>query len=173
MPTWLEGDDWSRMFRDFSRSVFRLETRDLYTMPDEDDEFRRFREGEKPPADLWYPWLDTVAQAVQAGKSVQRVHVVTSPLSAYIRYEAEWGYVFNVQAGEDIRILDLATTPDPGLPTQDFFLFDDAHVVLMHYRDDGTQIGRELLDTADIMRYVEWKRLALETSTPFVDYYQA
>ncbi|HUR01000.1 MAG TPA: hypothetical protein VM347_00515 [Nonomuraea sp.] len=81
--------------------------------------------------------------------------------------------MFNVQAGEDIRILDLATTPDPGLPAQDFVLFDDAQVVLMHYRDDGTRIGGELLDTADITRYVEWKRLALETSTPFVDYYQA
>ncbi|MFI6174999.1 DUF6879 family protein [Nonomuraea sp. NPDC051191] len=173
MPTWLEGDDWSRMFRDFRQSVFRLETRDLYTMPDEEDEFRRFLEGEKPPADLWYPWLDTVVQAVQAGKSVQRVHVVTSPLSSYIRYEAEWGYVFNIQVGEDIRILDLATTPDPGLPEQDFFLFDDTNVVLMHYRDDGTQIGRELLDAPDIARYVEWKRMALETSTPFVDYYQA
>ncbi len=39
--------------------------------------------------------------------------MLRTPLSDYLRYECEWGYTYNVTAGEDVRILDLATAP-PG-----------------------------------------------------------
>lgn len=42
----LEGEAWSRYFRDFTRSAFRLELRPVYTMPGEADELRRFEAGE-------------------------------------------------------------------------------------------------------------------------------
>src|SRR6266704_1565397 len=57
----LEGEAWSRYFRDFQRSAFRLELRPFYTMPGEADELRRVKAGEKPPADYHYGWLDTMA----------------------------------------------------------------------------------------------------------------
>src|SRR5712692_3783410 len=52
----LEGETWSRYFRDFRVSAFRLELHPIYTMPGEADELRRFRAGEKPPADYHYGW---------------------------------------------------------------------------------------------------------------------
>jgi hypothetical protein len=69
-----------------------------------------------------------VTEGVKAGKLFQRVHVVTSPLSDYLKYEFAWGYVFNARAGEDIRILDLAHQADPGLPAHDSWLFDNTTV---------------------------------------------
>jgi hypothetical protein len=52
--------------------------------------------------------------------------VLTSPLSEYLRYECEWGYLPNAAAGEDIRILDLAEKPRPdGLISEDFWLMDN------------------------------------------------
>ena len=72
MPTWVEGEAWSRMFRKFRKSAFRLETRDHYAMPDEEEEFQQYLAGEKPDPDLWYPWLDTVSSAVQADVRRQR-----------------------------------------------------------------------------------------------------
>ena len=38
------------------------------------------------------------------------MHVVSTPLNAYLRYQFEWCYTYNVQAGQDVRILDLART---------------------------------------------------------------
>jgi hypothetical protein len=75
-----------------------------------------------------------------------------------------------VEAGEEVRILDVTDRANPGLPTQDFWLFDDTTVVRMDYAPDGTQLGRELLDGVDPAPYVEWKRLALEHAEPFTEY---
>jgi hypothetical protein len=166
----LEGEAWSRYFREFRRSAFRLELRPLYTMPGEADELRRFKAGEKPPADYHYAWLDTMAAARAAGKTVRRVRVVRRPLTDYIRYEFEWGFVYNVAAGEDIRILDLTNAPRPDLPDHDFWLFDESAVVKLLYRPDGTQIGRELVDDPDLDAYLSWRDAAWQEAVPFRDY---
>ena len=167
----LEGDAWSRYFRDFQRSAFRLELRPTYNMPGEADELRRFRAGEKPPADYHYGWLDTVAEAVRVGKTIRRVRVVTRPLSDYIQYEFEWGFVYNVAAGEDIRVLDLTAQPKPDLPDHDFWLFDETTVVKMLYRPDNTQLGRELVEDPDVSAYLRYRDAAWQEAVPFGEYW--
>jgi hypothetical protein len=167
----LEGDAWRQFFDSYERAAFRLETLPVYAMPDEEDEFRRFLAGEKPPQDHHYSWLDRVANFRATGRVIQRVHVVTRPLSDYLRYEFEWAYAFNVEAGEEIKILDLTDRENPGLPAEDFWMFDERHVVSMMYRPDGSQIGRELLDDPDIESYVHYKEIALGNSVPFEEYW--
>lgn len=167
----LEGEAWSRYFQDFARSAFRLELRQIYTMPGEADELRRFRAGEQPPADYHYGWLDRMAEARQAGKTVRRVRVVRRPLTDYIQYEFAWGFVYNVEAGEDIRVLDLTDQLGPKLPDHDFWLFDDTTVVKLLYRPDGTQIGRELLADPDLGVYLAWRDAAWQAAVPFRDYW--
>ena len=167
----LAGEGWSRYFKDFRKSAFRLEVHPVYTMPGEADELRRFLGGEKPPEGYHYGWLDTVAAARAAGKTVSRVRVVRRPLSDYIRYEFEWGFAYNVPAGEDIRVLDLTHRPDPGLPDHDFWLFDEAVVVRMLYRSDGTQIARELVEHPDIGAYLRYRDAASRDAVPFGDYW--
>jgi hypothetical protein len=168
----LEGEAWSRYFRDFTASAFRLELRQVYTMPGEADELRRFRAGEQPPRGYHYGWLDTVAEARKAGKTMRRVRVVTRPLTDYTKYEFAWGFVYNVEAGEDIRILDLTARPEPGLPDHDFWLFDEATLVKLLYRPDDTQIGRELVEHPDLAAYLSWRDTAWEQAVPFRDYWQ-
>ena len=167
----LEGDAWSRYFRDFTTSAFRLELHPIYTMPGEADELRRFRAGEKPPEGYHYGWLDTVAAAVQAGKTMRRVRVVPQPLTDYIRYEFEWGFVYNVASGEDIRVLDRSSQPELELPDHDFWLFDETTVVKLLYRDDGTQIGRELVENPDLSVYLSWRDAAWRSAVAFRDYW--
>jgi Family of unknown function (DUF6879) len=167
----LEGEAWSRYFRDFRSSAFRLELHPVYTMPGEADELRRFKAGEKPPADYHYGWLDTVASAVRAGKAICRVRVVRRPLPDYVRYEFEWGFIYNVAAGEDIRVLDLTDRLRPELPDHDFWLFDEATVVRMLYRPDGTQIGRELVQDPDLDAYRCYRNAAWQDAVPFRDYW--
>jgi hypothetical protein len=163
----LTGEDWTKCLHGFEHSAFRLELHALYDMSDEEEDYNRFLAGENPPADLRYPWLDEVAKAVQAGKTVQRVHVVRRPLSDYLRFEFAWGYAFNVNAGEDIRILDLTDKPDPGLPDHDFWIFDGQRVVTMLYRADGSLLGRDLLDRPDLGLYRRYQEIALSGAVPF------
>ncbi|MEV0399813.1 DUF6879 family protein [Actinoallomurus sp. NPDC050550] len=167
----LKAEDWVKYTASFQHSAFRLELHSVYTMADEQEEFQRFLSGEKPPADLHYPWLDKVANAVQSGKSMQRVHVVKQPLSDYLRYEFEWGYAFNVQAGEDIRILDVTGRQVAGLPDHDFWMFDEETVVRMLYREDGTQVGRDLVENPDIEEYKRYRDIALYGAIPFQTYW--
>jgi hypothetical protein len=167
----LVGDAWREFFDSYERSAFRLETLPTYTMPDEQDEFQRFLAGEKPAPELHYPWLDRVARFRASGRIIQRVHVVTRPLSDYIRYEFEWAYAYNVKAGEEIRILDLTGKEDPGLPDEDFWMFDEQRIVRMMYRADGSQIGRELLDNPNIEQYIRYREIALAQSIPFEEYW--
>ena len=168
----LEGEAWSRYFRDFASSAFRLELRQVYTMPGEADELQRFRAGERPPAGYHYKWLDTVAEARRAGKTMRRVRVVERPLTDYTEYEFAWGFAYNVEAGEDIRILDLTGRPRPGLPDHDYWLFDESTVVKLMYRPDGTQIGRELVEAPDLSAYLGWRDATWRDAVPFRDYWQ-
>ncbi|MER6401900.1 DUF6879 family protein [Kitasatospora sp. NPDC001603] len=114
-------------------------------------------------------WLTRVRNYRATGRRIARVHVLTRPLSDYLRYELA-AYAYNVEAGEDIRILDLTGKENPGLPDQDFWMFDGKKVVDMKYAPDGTQIGRELLESPDIDQFRHWRDLAVSLSVPFTEY---
>jgi hypothetical protein len=165
----LRSDELGAMFRDFQRSAFRLETLPAYNMAGEQDEYQRFLAGEKPPVDLHYGWLDLVSGHVSAGRSMRRVRLVSRPLSDYIRYEFEWGFQFNVRAGEDIRVLDVTDRPI-ALPKQDFWLFDESTVVHLNYDQTGATVSREQVDAPDLSKYLGWRDLALSQSVSYDEY---
>jgi hypothetical protein len=168
----LDSDVWSHYFSDFASSAFRLELRQIYTMPDEEEDLAAFEQGQLPPPDYHYGWLDTVAAAVSAGKTMRRVRVVTRPLSFYTKWEFVWGFAYNVAAGEDIRILDVTDQPALELPEHDFWLFDERTVVELLYRPDGSQIARELVEQPNLDRYLTWRDAAWKAAVPFSDYPQ-
>ncbi|NYI07938.1 hypothetical protein FHU37_004967 [Allostreptomyces psammosilenae] len=164
----MDGKDWRAFFDSMERDAWRLETHPVYTVPQEEDAIRRFLAGQPlEPSDA-AAWIERVKGFRNTGRTVGRVHVLTRPLTDYLRFEFAH-YHHNVAAGEDVRILDLTDRDNPGLPEQDFWLFDESKVVLMNYRPDGTQISRELID-GDPTPYVEWKRLAVAHSVPFAEY---
>jgi hypothetical protein len=165
----LEGEEWAQYFRDFTRSAFRLETLPVYTMPEEQETIRRFLAGEQPSPGYHYGWMDTVATAAAEGRPIQRVRVLRRPLTDYIRFEFAYGYDFSSPAGEDIRIADI-TDNDPGLPSEDYWMFDESAVVRMLYREDGTQIGRELVENPDVEQYLKWRDVALAAAVPYAEY---
>jgi hypothetical protein len=171
LPVRLDGEDWQRFFDSFTRSAWRLELLPVYVMPQEADNISRWRAGERLPADHRSPWMERVAGYRESGRSIGRVHVVRRPLSEYVRFEFDWYYRHHVRAGEDIRILDVTEGHDPGLPDHDFWLFDETTVVEMLYRPDGTQIGRELIEHADLEAYVKWRDVARAASVPVLEYW--
>ncbi|MGH3254815.1 MAG: DUF6879 family protein [Streptosporangiaceae bacterium] len=157
----------------FRRRAFRLEVRDAYAVPSDGGDFARYLAGEPAP-DLARKsaWLDTLRAERQAGKVRQWVHVVHGPaLSDYLRFEMEWGYLPNLQAGAEVRILDLVeqTRPD-GLVNEDFWLLDDQAALILHYDSAGRFTGAE--QAADVDRYRRARDAAWDGAVPVADYWQ-
>jgi hypothetical protein len=164
------GEDFSGIFDWFGQSAFRLETLDHYAMEYEEEAVQRFLAGE--PRDTAYidGWLQRVRAAVGGGRRVQRVHVVSEPLSDYLRFEIT-GYRLNVEAGEDVRILPRRTTDGLDLPDHDFWLFDDRQVVRMRYDGNGAFLGAELADDqGSAERYRAWRDATAGAAVPYDRY---
>lgn len=165
----LDGERWRAFFDTFQHTAFRLETYPAYGVTSEREEYEGFLSSgclSIPDDDSW---LVRVRHFRATARWIGRVHVLRRPLTDYLRYEFAV-YRHTVAAGEDIRILDLTDQPDPGLPSQDFWLFDETSVVRMDYDDQGMQIGRELLEDTDPAPYAEWQRIALANARPYAEY---
>jgi hypothetical protein len=164
----LKPEDLGQLFKTFRHSAFRLETLPAYAIEEEAESLRAWRAGEPRPA--WYEdreWCRLVAEATAAGKRMQRVRTVRRPLSEYIRLELDWGYPQNVEAGEDIRILELG--PDHGTALHDFWLFDDLIVVRLEY-DDGGRFIQPVAASEDAPNYCRVRELVLAPAVPFASY---
>lgn len=164
----LDGEDWRRTFDAMKQEAWRLETLPVYRVPQEKELVRRFLAGEPVTREATQPWFDRVRGYVADGRSVGRVHIVTRPLSDYLRFEFEY-YRHNVEAGEAIRILDVTHGPNYLDGVQDFWMFDRSQIVLMHYESDGTQISREVYE-GDPEPFREYQRIAITESVPFEEY---
>ena len=158
-----------------TRSAFRLETLDRYDVDSDQDNFRRYLAGEDGPS--WAAgdeWMDYLAAERASGIRRYRVHVFASPLSPYLRYECEWGYVYTSQAGEEIYILDTAETARPGgLLDEEFWLYDDRWVVVMHYDNQGRFTDAVALPESETPRYRRQRDLALAAAVPFSSWWEA
>lgn len=165
----LDGEEWSRRFAGITHEAWRLETLPQYLVPQEAEEFSAFREGRSLTPYLASAYTERVSRQRAEGKRNGRVHIVTRPLSDYLRFEFSRYYEVHVQAGDNIRILDVTNRPNPLKGVQDFWMFDQAEVVLMNYEADGTQINREILE-GDISLFIEYQRTAIAESVSFEEY---
>lgn len=125
----------------FQHRVFRLETLDWYDAPNEHEPYARFLAGQ--PADwAWRePWRRLVRDVRAAGRIMQRVHVVTEPVTDYVRFELLRVYPANVEAGEDVRILGRKKANTEWLAFYDYWLFDDDLAAILVY-DAAGQVKR-------------------------------
>lgn len=164
--------DFTRLFIDFERSAFRLETLPEYQVAGERDEFASFLAGGSRPSGLNAEWLEIVARSTSSGRSFERVHAVPSVLTPYLEFEFTWGYAHSAQAGERIFILQSDQPQDVfgDLPYVDFWLFDDAIAVEMHYEDDGRFRHAHEIEHSEIERYRKSREVAKESSQPFEEY---
>lgn len=162
--------EFDALFTSFEHTAYRLETLQQYDVSYEVEPYRAFLEGHPRPTDTAKnDWVDMIRDATAAGKVIQRVHVVEEPLTDYLRYELEWSYTPNVEAGEDIRIMPVETWPS--LPRYDYWLFDSSDLWVMEYADDGAFLYIEQVsDPAEIVRHARWRDAALHRSIPYADY---
>jgi len=158
-----------------TRDAFRWEGLAYYDVDSDDNDYVRYLRGEpEPDAAGKSEWLDQLRSDSAAGRSWRRVHILRTPLSDYLRYECEWGYVQNVAAGEDVRIVDLTeqSLPDP-FPDHDFWLLDGQHVVRMHYDSRGRFVGASVPAVDDVALYRQARDAAWAVARPFTAWWQS
>lgn len=143
-------------FETFSYSAFRLETLQSYAGTGRDEQ-----------------WIALLKASRRWGKTHQRAHVVAEPLTRAMQEELTDGYAGNVVAGEDIRIVPIAT-PDEwpaDLPRFDFWLFDSARLYAMRYEPDGTWAGADrITDPERIVEACRARDAALHRAVPWDAY---
>jgi len=155
----------------FKRRVFRLETLDYYDAENERDPYARFLAGQ-PVDPAWRePWKRLVRDVRASGRTMERVHVVSEPVSDYVRFSLLHGYPANVEAGEDVRILDRMKAFMELVWDGDFWLFDDELAAFLEYDRDGRPGNVYLYrDEPRLRFFCETRDEALRLATPLDQY---
>ena len=149
-------------FEQAQSTISRLETLQNYGNSGEDPALAAFLAGQPhliTPAKR--EWTALVRERRAAGCVMQRVHVVTEPITDYLRFELTWGYQPNVDAGEDIRIVPVPMGQQwpPELPERtDFWLFDFSVLYALRYHQNGAWLVTE--EVTDPARHRASVRLA-------------
>jgi hypothetical protein len=167
----ISKEEFARLFDSFENLAFRLESLDLYTVAGEAAEYARFLAGEELPASTEGDWARFVKKSTSKGKVMQRVHVISIPLTPYLKYEIYWGYVYSCVAGEQIYIIDRANVSPEVLRTTDFWLFDRKTLVIMRYDAAGRFLHAEIEDSPEMLAaYISLSASLLSAATPLKEF---
>ena len=174
MTELLDAVQFRALFDDFAHTAWRLEARDNYTEPGEDEPLERFRAGERADSPWTIEWFRSWAEAVQRwtgeGKRMERVRVVTEPLTEYIQWELDLAQL-NTTAGEDIRYLPRTRARELELPDEDFWLFDSRFAAVLRFGDNDVRVGVEVIDDpVEVLRRCQWRDIAWHYAIPYRDY---
>jgi hypothetical protein len=160
--TLLKDEEFDRLFETFEHTAFRLEVRDRYNEPYEDESLRKFLAGEPEYIDdSFQSWLDLVRAATAEGRRFSRVRVVSLPLTDYSRYGIAYARFTNA-AGDDIRYLTRDRAHSIGLPDHDYWLLDSRRIARLHF-DEGNDhlLGVEIVeDPAAVVQHNYWRDAA-------------
>ncbi|WP_431868856.1 DUF6879 family protein [Nocardiopsis eucommiae] len=165
----LREGEFDRFFEECRYTAFRLETLQVYDVGYEEEAFRRFlADGERISTASHREWT----RIVGSGRRFRRVHVVTEPLTDYLRFESVCAYRASVEAGEDVNILPVDEGSWPkDIPRFDYWLFDSERLVRMNYTTDGTMLTPELVTAPEeVVRANAVRDRALHVATPFPEY---
>ncbi|GHF14373.1 DUF6879 family protein [Streptomyces morookaense] len=159
-------------FSEFEQEAFRLETLDDYSKSGSVEAYQAFLAGkEQPESFKSSDWVTTVANATRAGKRMYRVHIVSRPLTDYLRFELGWGYQRNMTAGEEFYILDTTVQENPLPQAPDFWMFDNQVVSAMSYDGAGKFLGSEFIGSDRLSEFTTYRDTALAHAEPFPEWW--
>ena len=162
--------EFASLFQTFKTSAFRLEALPQYLVDEERSEFAAFQSGRPLPKERNAEWASLIRDAVSAGKSMSRVHLLPRTLTPYLRFEIEWAYAYSHEAGEDVRLLLDEKATDTDRQLQDFWLFDDRIAIFMNYDDSGRFLGVTKADDRDLSRLLSVRETLLSRSIGLTEF---
>jgi Family of unknown function (DUF6879) len=168
-PPLVSGQDFVDFVEGLQHTAFRLEVRDRYNQPREEEPFRRFLAGE--PIGDWYDnWQKMLRRRTAEGQRISRVRIVTEPHTDYTRFGLFLASL-SVPAGEDIRYLPRDRAKDLDLPDYDFWLIDSIKIGILRFGDDDIFLGAEIHDDpAVVVKHCYYRDVASHYAIPFAEY---
>jgi hypothetical protein len=154
--------------------LLRIQTLDSYGSGSDGDDVRRYLSGAPAPSSpARDDWFKKLRDEAAVGRIRRNLHVVREPLTPYLRYAFEWGYVYNQAAGMEIRILPVAdTTADAHLAKiGDFLVAEGVHVARMRYDDAGSLLGTVKVSADAAEAYAALAELAWEQAVDFTSWW--
>jgi hypothetical protein len=152
----------------------RLECRQAYAVPWEDERVAAWRRGEpEPPSPSSEENQARIRAITASGRRVARVRFVELPMTEYTRRQFETAYPQSTAAGEEIFVVDRAAHPEFDHVREDFVVFDDTALMYYRYTDDDRLTGYEYSD--DPVLVAEHLALAeevLAAATPLAEWSQ-
>ncbi|EFL14766.1 DUF6879 family protein [Streptomyces sp. C] len=131
-------------------SAIHLEMRDGYM--ESDPSFVAWQQGSRDlPEDNdpeMRPWLKWVRKATDRGVVIRRARVFSVPESDYLRFEHHVSDA-NVRAGEQIKWLPRRHATDIAFPGNDFWVFDNRTVLVLHFDGNGEPAPGEWLEMTE------------------------
>ena len=136
------------------KTVVKLELLDSYSGAFEEEArlLQKFvKDGGITEKELWESngdWYKETQKLKDRGVLFTRIHVVTSPMTDYIKFEME-SYKVSEQHGEEIYLIDrkefAAIEPIEGVQRADFLVFDSDNVVINKFEVDGSHNATKFL----------------------------
>ena len=167
----IEARTLGELFDTFECEAFRLETLDDYSKSGNVDAYHAFLAGEPQPDDYNAAWVEELRSHTGKGKRIYRVHILSRPLTDYLRFELGWGYRKNMSGGEEFFILDTTERPNPLENVPDFWLFDSESMAAMSYSGDGKFLGSQVLPPDRAAEFIRYRDTALAHAEPFPDWW--
>lgn len=132
------------LLQNFRHTAFRLETLERYTVPQEAEWFAAWRRTGRLPelTPENDSWLRMVRDHTRAGRVMQRVRVVSTPLTDYERFELAL-FPPSLEAGEDIRVISRSVLRSTLRVREDFWLFDRQTAIMLRYDLEGRFLRAE------------------------------
>ncbi|MDO8508635.1 MAG: hypothetical protein Q7S27_03035 [Nanoarchaeota archaeon] len=153
-------------FNEFKKYAFRLEVLQSYSLEEEKDPFEKFLKEEKVTKEDNEDWLEFIQKAKSRGAIVQRVRVVSFPLSDYMRFQMENFRLYMAEGEEIYTIAYRKFLKNKPKIKKDFWLFDDKAVLVMNYDKKGRFLGFNEW-RGDISEYIKLKDLLLANAKKF------
>ncbi|MFI5779529.1 DUF6879 family protein [Nocardia sp. NPDC051570] len=160
------------LFEGTQKFAFHMEVRDSYAVPEEAEPLRRFLAGESEEDDGYdnNDWIDLVTTLAARGVGMSRIRVVTVPHSDYQRWLLSVTGS-SVDAGEDIRYVARDSVDRASIPTDDWWLFDDAIVAFNLTDHEARPVGPGITTDPGVVGYCREARERLwKLAIPYEEY---
>jgi hypothetical protein len=160
------------LYNGVAHRSLRMETRQNYAVPWEDERNRAWLRGDPEPrsTSLDRHRAECRAQA-ESGRHVARVRFVVQPMSEYTKRQIAWTYPGSTAAGEEISIIDRAEHPEFDHVHEDFVVFDDTALMYYRYNDEDQLTGYDLSDDpAVVAEHLALAEEVLAAAIPFAEW---
>lgn len=151
--------------------LFRMECLPRYMASEgEESDFQRYLAGaDGPDMERKEQWLAILRAEEARGLISYRVRAFSNAMTEYERYEADWCYVHNADAGEDIYVVRDGEHESPNtMIREDFWLINDALLIPMGYDEGGRFLGADIVTDAEaIAPYLRARDDAYAAAEPF------